>query len=200
MTSEDSLTEAGFFGIIAGVDEAGRGPLAGPVVAAAVILDSESPIEGLADSKKLSESQRNRLAILIKRHALSYSIAQASVTEIDHLNILQATLLAMQRAITGLSLLPEQVLVDGNRLPDLAVPARAIVKGDSKIKAISAASILAKVTRDAIMVGYHEQYPDFSFHIHKGYGTRRHIAEIEKFGCLDIHRQTFNPVKTLLVQ
>lgn len=200
MTSEDSLTEAGFFGIIAGVDEAGRGPLAGPVVAAAVILDPTHPIEGLADSKKLSENQRDHLAILIKQHALSYSIAQASVTEIDHLNILQATLLAMQRAIMGLSLLPEQILVDGNRLPDLTVPARAIVKGDSKIKAISAASILAKVTRDAIMVGYHEQYPDFSFHIHKGYGTQRHIAEIEKFGCLDIHRRTFNPVKTLLAK
>lgn len=200
MTPEDSLTEAGFFGIIAGVDEAGRGPLAGPVVAAAVILDPECPIEGLADSKKLSESQRECLALLIKQHALSYSIAQASVTEIDYLNILQATLLAMQRAVKELSLLPNQVLVDGNRLPDLAVPALAIIKGDSKIKAISAASILAKVTRDAIMVRYHKQYPDFSFHIHKGYGTKQHIAEIEKFGCLDIHRRTFNPVRTLLAQ
>lgn len=200
MTPEDSLTEAGFFGIIAGVDEAGRGPLAGPVVAAAVILDPECPIEGLADSKKLSESQRDCLALLIKQHALSYSIAQASVTEIDYLNILQATLLAMQRAVKELSLLPDQVLVDGNRLPDLTVPALAIIKGDSKIKAISAASILAKVTRDAIMVGYHKQYPDFSFHIHKGYGTKQHIAEIEKFGCLDIHRRTFNPVRTLLAQ
>lgn len=186
--------------MIAGVDEAGRGPLAGPVVAAAVILDPQRPIEGLADSKKLSESQRNRLAVLIKQHALSYSIAQASVTEIDHINILQATLLAMQRAVNGLSLLPDQVLVDGNRLPKLTIPACAIVKGDSKVKAISAASILAKVTRDAIMVGYHQQYPDFSFHIHKGYGTRQHIAEIEKFGCLGIHRRTFNPVKTLLLK
>jgi ribonuclease HII len=198
--AEDFLAETGLFGIVAGVDEAGRGPLAGPVVAAAVILDPQCPIVGLADSKKLSESQRNRLAIVIKQQALSYSIAQASVTEIDQLNILQATLLAMQRAVKGLSLLPEQVLVDGDRLPDLTVPALAIVKGDSKIKAISAASILAKVSRDAIMVECHERYPDFSFHIHKGYGTKQHIAEIEKFGCLDIHRRTFNPVKMLLAK
>ena len=195
---EKSLDEADSFGIIAGVDEAGRGPLAGPVVAAAVILDPNNPIAGLADSKKLSENQRNRLAVLIKQHALSYSIAQASVTEIDQINILQATLLAMQRAVNGLSLLPDQVLVDGNRLPNLTIPAQTIVKGDSKIKAISAASILAKVTRDAMMVEYRAQYPDFSFNIHKGYGTKQHIAEIHKYGCLDIHRRTFNPVKTLL--
>ncbi|MEQ1546163.1 ribonuclease HII [Methyloglobulus sp.] len=196
--TNNSLIEAGWVGVIAGVDEAGRGPLAGSVVAAAVILDTNKPIEGLADSKKLSEAQRNRLAVLIKQHALSYSIAQASVTEIDQINILQATLLAMQRAVNGLSLLPELVLVDGNKLPNLAIPAQAIVKGDSKVKAISAASILAKVTRDAIMVDYHAQYPDFSFHIHKGYGTKQHIAEIEKFGCLDIHRRTFNPVRSKL--
>lgn len=194
----DSLIESELIGIIAGVDEAGRGPLAGPVVAAAVILDPKYPIDGLADSKKLSENQRNRLAVLIKKHALSYAIAQASVAEIDSLNILQATLLAMQRAVSGLSVLPDQVLVDGNRLPVLTVPAQAIVKGDSKIKAISAASILAKVTRDAMMVAYNNEYPDYSFHIHKGYGTKLHIAEIEKYGCLDIHRRTFNPVKTLL--
>ncbi|MEQ1739466.1 MAG: ribonuclease HII [Methyloglobulus sp.] len=196
--TDDSLIESEWIGIIAGVDEAGRGPLAGPVVAAAVILDPQNPIEGLADSKKLSENQRNRLAALIKQQALSYSIAQASVTEIDQLNILQATLLAMQRAVNGLTVVPDQVLVDGNRLPKLAIPALAIVKGDSKIKAISAASILAKVTRDALMVACHKQHPDFSFHIHKGYGTKQHIAEIEKFGCLEIHRRTFNPVKTLL--
>jgi ribonuclease HII len=198
--TNDSLIEAGWVGIIAGVDEAGRGPLAGPVVAAAVILDPNNPIEGLADSKKLSENQRDCLAILIKQQALSYSVAQASVTEIDHINILQATLLAMQRAVSGLSLLPELVLVDGNRLPNLAIPAQAIVKGDSKVKAISAASILAKVTRDAMMVEYHKLYPDFSFHIHKGYGTKQHLAEIHKYGCLGIHRRTFNPVKTLLAQ
>jgi ribonuclease HII len=200
VASEDSLIESATAGIIAGVDEAGRGPLAGPVVAAVVILNPQIPIEGLADSKKLSENQRNRLAALIKQHALSYSIAQASVIEIDDLNILQATLLAMQRAVSGLSLLPAQVLVDGNRLPKLPIPAQAIVKGDSKVKAISAASILAKVTRDAIMVDFHTQYPDFSFHIHKGYGTKQHLAEIGQYGCLDIHRRTFNPVKTLLAK
>jgi ribonuclease HII len=200
VTSEDCLIEPKIVGLIAGVDEAGRGPLAGPVVAAAVILDPKNPIEGLADSKKLSENQRNRLATLIKQHALSYSIAQASVIEVDDLNILQATFLAMQRAVAGLSLQPDQVLVDGNRLPKLTIPAQAIVKGDSKVKAISAASILAKVTRDAIMIHYHQQYPDFAFHIHKGYGTKQHFAEIEQYGCLDIHRRTFNPVKTILAK
>lgn len=200
MAPKHSLIESATASIIAGVDEAGRGPLAGPVVAAAVILNPQIPIEGLADSKKLSEHQRNRLAALIKQHALSYSIAQASVIEIDDLNILQATLLAMQRAVSGLSLLPGQVLVDGNRLPKLPIPAQAIVKGDSKVKAISAASILAKVTRDAIMVDFHTQYPDFSFHIHKGYGTKQHLAEIGQYGWLDIHRRTFNPVKTLLAK
>jgi len=198
VTPEDSLSESTIVGLIAGVDEAGRGPLAGPVVAAAVVLDRKYPIEGLADSKKLSENQRNRLAVLIKQYALSYSVALASVTEIDKLNILQAALLAMQRAVAGLSFQPDQVLVDGNRLPKLTIPALAIVKGDSKVKAISAASILAKVTRDAIMVDYHQQYPDFAFHIHKGYGTKQHIAEIKQYGCLDIHRRTFNPVKTIL--
>ena len=197
---EDSLIDPTYTGLVAGVDEAGRGPLAGPVVAAAVILDPKNPIEGLADSKKLSETQRNRLALLIKQYALSYSIAQASVIEIDELNILQASLLAMQRAVNGLSLQPDQVLVDGNKPPKLVVPALAIIKGDSKVKAISAASILAKVTRDEIMVEYNKHYPDFAFHVHKGYGTKQHIAEIEKFGCLDIHRRTFNPVKSLLAK
>jgi ribonuclease HII len=198
MTSEYSLIEPADAGMIAGVDEAGRGPLAGPVVAAAVILDPKRPIEGLADSKKLSEKQRDRLALLIKQNALGYSIALANVDEIDKLNILQASLLAMQRAINGLNLLPDQVLVDGNKLPELTVPAHALVKGDTKVKAISAASILAKVTRDAIMVAYHEQYPNFAFHIHKGYGTKQHIAEIEQFGCLELHRRSFNPVRTIL--
>ncbi len=194
----DNEMDFAFLGLIAGVDEAGRGPLAGPVVAAAVILDLNRPIQGLADSKKLSENQRTHLAKLIKEQALSYSIAQASVVEIDRLNILQATLLAMQRAIAGLSVLPDQVLVDGNRLPVLNIPAQAIIKGDSKVKAISAASILAKVTRDAIMVDYHKEFPNFAFHIHKGYGTKQHIAEIERFGFLEIHRRSFNPVKTIL--
>ncbi len=186
--------------LVAGVDEAGRGPLAGPVFAAAVILDLQRPIAGLADSKVLSESKRNSLYILIKESALSWSIAQASVEEIDQLNILQATLLAMQRAVNGLSIQPDEVLVDGNRLPDLSMPAQAIVKGDSKVQAISAASILAKVERDKLMVGYHQQYPDFAFHVHKGYGTKQHLAEIEQFGFLDEHRRTFNPVKTMLMR
>jgi len=186
--------------LVAGVDEAGRGPLAGPVFAAAVILDPLRPIVGLADSKTLSENKRDSLYILIKEAALSWSIAAASVEEIDRLNILQATLLAMQRAVQGLSIQPEEVLVDGNRLPDLTMPAQAIVKGDSKVQAISAASILAKVERDKLMLDYHQRYPDFSFHLHKGYGTKQHLAEIERFGFLEIHRRTFNPVKTMLMR
>jgi ribonuclease HII len=186
--------------IVAGVDEAGRGPLAGPVFAAAVILDPMRPIAGLADSKTLSESKRDSLYIAIKEAALSWSIAEASVEEIDGLNILQATLLAMQRAVNGLNVRPDEVLVDGNRLPKLPMPAQAIVKGDSKVQAISAASILAKVERDRLMSGYYQQYPDFSFHLHKGYGTRQHLDEIERFGFLDIHRKTFNPIKTMLIQ
>jgi len=185
---------------VTGVDEAGRGPLAGPVFAAAVILDPLKPIAGLADSKILSESKRDSLYIIIKEAALSWSIAEASVEEIDQLNILQATLLAMQRAVNGLHVRPDQVLVDGNRLPDLAMPAQAIVKGDSKVQAISAASILAKVERDKLMVDYGQQYPDFSFHLHKGYGTKQHLAEIERFGFLNVHRKTFNPVKTMLMR
>ncbi|WP_340122156.1 ribonuclease HII [Methylobacter svalbardensis] len=186
--------------IIAGVDEAGRGPLAGPVFAAAVILDPLRPITGLADSKILSASKRDSLYILIKEAALSWSIAEASVEEIDELNILQATLLAMQRAVNGLPIQPDEVLVDGNRFPKLSMPAQAIVKGDSKVQAISAASILAKVERDKLMVDYHQNYPDFAFHLHKGYGTKQHLAEIEQFGFLDVHRRTFNPVKTMLMR
>ena len=186
--------------LIAGVDEAGRGPLAGPVVAAAVVLDPLRPIDGLADSKILSERKRDNLDEIIKACALSWSVGVASVDEIDELNILQATLLAMQRAVYGLSISPDEVLVDGNQLPDLLMPAQAIVKGDSKVQSISAASIVAKVERDRIMVDYHEKYPNFSFHIHKGYGTRQHILEIEQFGFLAIHRKTFNPVKTMIAQ
>ncbi len=186
--------------LVAGVDEAGRGPLAGPVFAAAVILNPQRPIAGLADSKILSESKRDSLYSLIKESALSWSIAGASVEEIDQLNILQATLLAMQRAVKGLHIQPDEVLVDGNRLPALPMPAQAIVKGDSKVQAISAASILAKVERDKLMVDYHQRYPDFAFHLHKGYGTKQHLAEIEQFGFLDVHRRTFNPVKTMLMR
>ena len=191
-------TAEGF--IVAGVDEAGRGPLAGPVFAAAVVLDPMRPIAGLADSKILNASKRDSLYLIIKEAALSWSIAQASVEEIDRLNILQATLLAMQRAVNGLHILPDQVLVDGNRLPDLSMPAQAIVKGDSKVQAISAASILAKVERDKLMVDYHQRYPEFSFHVHKGYGTKQHLAEIGQCGFLDVHRRTFNPVKTMLMR
>nr|WP_281355241.1 ribonuclease HII [Candidatus Methylobacter favarea] len=185
---------------ITGVDEAGRGPLAGPVVAAAVILNPMRPIEGLADSKILSEPKRNSLSIIIKETALSWSVAQATVEEIDELNILQATFLAMRRAINNLHVQPDEALIDGNCIPDLAVPARAIIRGDSKVKAISAASILAKVERDKIMCGYYKEYPDFSFHEHKGYGTKQHLAEIEQFGFSDIHRRTFNPVKSIIIQ
>ena len=169
-------------------------------MAAAVILDPVRPINGLADSKTLSEDKRNRLFKMIKENTLSWSVGMASVEEIDGLNILQATLLAMQRAVNGLAILPDEVLIDGNRLPHLSIPAQAIVKGDSKVKAISAASILAKVERDKIMVDYHNKYPDFSFHLHKGYGTRQHINEIDQFGILPVHRRTFNPVKRMIAQ
>jgi ribonuclease HII len=186
--------------LVAGVDEAGRGPLAGPAVAAAVILDPQKPIEGLADSKILSERKRDSLFDIIKIYALSWSVGMASVEEIDEFNILQATLLAMQRAVNGLAIQPDEALIDGNRLPNLLIPAQAIIKGDSKVKAISAASILAKVERDKIMVDYHKKYPDFSFHLHKGYGTGQHLNEIEQFGFLPIHRKTFNPVRTMILQ
>jgi ribonuclease HII len=186
--------------LVAGVDEAGRGPLAGPVVAAAVILDPLKPIEGLADSKILSERKRDSLFDIIKIYALSWSVEMASVEEIDEFNILQATLLAMQRAVNGLTIQPDEALIDGNRLPDLLIPAQAIIKGDSKVQAISAASILAKVERDKIMVDYHKKYPDFSFHLHKGYGTGQHLHEIGQLGFLPIHRKTFNPVRTMILQ
>jgi len=186
--------------LVAGVDEAGRGPLAGPVVAAAVILNPLRPIVGLADSKILSERKRDSLSVTIKEVALSWSVGVASVEEIDKFNILQATLLAMQRAVYGLAVQPDEVLIDGNRLPDLLIPAQAIVKGDSKVKVISAASIVAKVERDSIMADYHNKYPDFSFHLHKGYGTKQHLMEIKQFGFLPIHRKTFNPVKTMILQ
>jgi ribonuclease HII len=186
--------------LVAGVDEAGRGPLAGPVVAVAVILDPLKPIDGLADSKILSEHKRDSLFEIIKAAALSWSVGVASVDEIDEFNILQATLLAMQRAVNGLAIEPDKVLIDGNRLPSLIIPAQAIVKGDSKVNVISAASIMAKVERDKIMVDYHKKYPYFSFHLHKGYGTQQHLTEIEQFGILQVHRKTFNPVKTMLSQ
>lgn len=185
-------------GLVAGVDEAGRGPLAGPVVAAAVILDELRPIHGLADSKKLSARRREALFDEIRAKALCCSIAQASVEEIDELNILQATLLAMRRAVMGLRLPPKLVLVDGNRLPVLDIRAEAIVKGDDKVPAISAASILAKVTRDRWCLEYHQQFPQYGFDQHKGYGTADHLAALRLHGPCPQHRRTFRPVTDLL--
>jgi len=185
-------------GLIAGVDEAGRGPLAGPVVAAAVILDDLHPIPGLADSKKLTALKREHLFDQIRAKALCCSIAEATVEEIDALNILQATLLAMQRAVNGLRLKPNKVLVDGNQLPVLDVLAEAIVKGDSKVQAISAASILAKVHRDRLCLAMHAQYPEYSFHLHKGYGTAAHLAALQEFGASPWHRKSFSPVAQVL--
>jgi len=185
-------------GLVAGVDEAGRGPLAGPVVAAAVILDDLHPIAGLADSKKLSATRREALFDEIRAKALCCSIAEASVEEIDRLNILQATLLAMRRAVLGLRLKPKMVLVDGNRLPTLDMPAEAIVKGDALVPAISAASILAKVHRDRWCVQVDEQYPQYGFAGHKGYGTALHMAALREHGACIHHRRSFAPVARVL--
>jgi ribonuclease HII len=187
-------------GLVAGVDEAGRGPLAGPVFAAAVILDDMSPISGLADSKKLSPKKRDQLYDIIKARALCFCVATASVHEIDQLNILQATLLAMQRAVKGLRLKPKKVLVDGNRLPVLDVRAEAIVKGDSKVASISAASILAKVERDRWCMEIDSQYPLYGFAIHKGYGTRFHLNALKEHGPCALHRSSFAPVAHYLVK
>ncbi len=184
-------------GLVAGVDEAGRGPLAGPVVAAAVILDELHPIQGLADSKKLSPVRREKFYHEIRAKALCCSIAEASVEEIDRLNILQATLLAMRRAVEGLRLKPVKVLVDGNRLPVLDVLAEAIVKGDAKIPAISAASILAKVHRDRWCADYDREFPQYGFATHKGYGTAEHLAALNEHGACPQHRKSFAPVANL---
>ena len=181
--------------LICGVDEAGRGPLAGPVSAAAVILDPSRPIEGLADSKKLSEKQRDRLAPLIRARALAWAVAYAEVEEIDRLNILQATLLAMKRAVEALSIQPQQVLVDGLYCPQTGIPSRAIVKGDSKVAAISAASILAKTARDELMLALHGCYPQYGFDAHKGYPTAAHLAALREHGVSVVHRKTFKPVR-----
>lgn len=185
-------------GLTAGVDEAGRGPLMGPVVAAAVILNDLKPIKGLADSKKLTALQRDRLFDEIRAKALCCSIAMATVEEIDELNILQATLLAMKRAVEGLRLKPHKALVDGNRLPSLSMLAEAIVKGDAKVPAISAASILAKVTRDRWCFDYDLQYPQYGFAGHKGYGTAAHLLALREYGACPQHRKTFAPVAAVL--
>ena len=178
-----------------GVDEAGRGPLAGAVFAAAVILDSRHPIKGLADSKLLSAKRREILAIEIKQHALAYCVATASVAEIDAINILQATLLAMKRAIEGLSICPDEVLVDGLYVPRVAIPSRAIVEGDRTIAEISAASILAKTARDDDMRQWDVRYPQYGFAQHKGYGTRAHLEALYRVGPCEIHRESFAPVR-----
>lgn len=187
-------------GLVAGVDEAGRGPLAGPVVAAAVILDELQPIKGLADSKVLTARRREQLFDEIRAKALCCSIAQASVEEIEQLNILQATLLAMRRAVEGLRLKPTLVLVDGNRLPLLTMRAEAIVKGDALVAAISAASILAKVHRDRWCADIDVQYPQYGFAKHKGYGTAQHLVALTKHGACPEHRKTFRPVAEVLIE
>jgi len=199
MTGEidNDLPESDTSKILAGVDEAGRGPLAGPVVAAAVILNASYQIDGLADSKTLSPLRRETLANKIRLHAAAWALGIASVEEIDQLNILQATLLAMQRAVMGLGMTPELVLVDGNRTPRLSCPVRAVVRGDATIKSISAASILAKVTRDAILQELDVEYPGYGFAIHKGYPTIAHQRALRELGPSPVHRRSFAPVKRL---
>ena len=185
----------------AGVDEAGRGPLVGSVFAAAVVLPEEYDLPGLTDSKKLSERRRDELAVLIKQQALAWCVAAASVEEIDRLNILHATMLAMRRAVHGLERLPEKVWIDGNRVPtDLGCEAEAVVKGDSKIIQISAASVLAKTARDAEMYALAERYPQYGFERHKGYGTAEHLAALQRHGALPEHRRSFAPVRAILAQ
>ncbi len=183
--------------LVCGVDEAGRGPLAGAVYAAAVILDPQCPIEGLADSKTLSEKKRKSLTIQIKEHALAWAIASSSVEEIDQINILQASLLAMKRAIEGLNIVPQRVLVDGLHCPKITIPAQAIVKGDSKVEAIAAASILAKTARDEEMYRLHALYPQYDFARHKGYPTARHLALLSEHGVSSVHRLSYGPVRKL---
>lgn len=184
--------------LIAGVDEAGRGPLAGPVIAAAVILDPDRPVEGVTDSKKLTERRRERLEIEIQQYALAWAIGRAEVEEIDEINILQASLLAMKRAVEGLQLIPSHVQVDGNKTPLINLPVEAIVKGDSLIPAIGAASILAKVARDRELVAMHDQYPEYDFARHKGYPTKAHFAALEEHGVSPIHRRSFGPVRRII--
>lgn len=184
--------------LIAGVDEVGRGPLAGPVVAAAVILDPTRPIVGLADSKQLSAARRERLAAEIRAKALAWALGRAEVAEIDRINILQASLLAMQRAVMALPIAPEQVLVDGNRCPPLACPCQAIVKGDATVPAIGAASILAKVARDAELRELHDRYPQYDFARHKGYPTAAHLDALRRHGPCPEHRRSFAPVAAVL--
>lgn len=182
---------------VCGVDEAGRGPLAGPVVAAAVILDPQRPIDGLNDSKKLSAARRERLATMIREQAIAWSVAEASVEEIDSLNILHATMLAMQRAVAGLAVRPRRALIDGNRCPALEVPAEAVVKGDGSVAAIAAASILAKTVRDAGMAELDARYPGYGFLQHMGYPTAQHLDALVRLGATPVHRRSFGPVRAV---
>lgn len=184
--------------IICGVDEAGRGPLAGPVFAAAVILDRERPILGLRDSKKLNEAKRDELAPQIREQAIAWAVAKASEEEIDRLNILQASLLAMKRAVYALSTVPTLALIDGNKCPVMRIQSIAIVEGDDKIEAISAASILAKTARDAALVKLHKKYPQYGFDQHKGYGTALHLERLREHGASPVHRRSFAPVRAVL--
>jgi ribonuclease HII len=197
--SDAATLDFDYAGILfCGVDEAGRGPLAGPVFAAAVILDPARPISGLRDSKKLSETRRNTLALQIKEHALSWSIAQCTEIEIDEVNILQATMLAMRRAIEGLHVQPELALIDGNRCPVLQMRSQAIVQGDDKVAAISAASILAKTARDAALLELHARYPHYAFDQHKGYPTALHLERLRMHGASPVHRKSYAPVRAVL--
>jgi ribonuclease HII len=187
-------------GLVAGVDEAGRGPLAGPVVAGAVILDPENPIAGLKDSKRLTAARRDLLYTEIREKALAWAVGRADVDEIDRINILQATMLAMQRAVAGLQPAAEHALIDGNRCPDLACPAQAIVKGDSRVAAISAASIMAKVTRDREMLLLDAMYPGYGLAQHKGYPSKAHIQALESLGVSPVHRCSYAPVRRIMEQ
>lgn len=184
--------------LICGVDEAGRGPLAGPVYAAAVILNPMHPVLGLMDSKKLSEKKREKLALEIKEHAFAWAIARAEVSEIDRINILQASLLAMKRAVEALQITPTEALIDGLHCPKLLIPSSAIVKGDTFVAEISAASILAKTARDAEMMIMHLQFPLYGFDKHKGYPTAMHVAALQKYGVTTIHRVSFSPVRKMM--
>lgn len=184
--------------LVCGVDESGRGPLAGPVYAACVILDPDRRIEGLADSKTLREQERNRLTAAIKSYSIAWAVASASVREIDRLNILQASLLAMKRAVKSLPVIPSRVLIDGNQSPRLSFPVTTIVRGDSLVPEISAASILAKTARDAEMVALHRRFPHYGFDRHKGYSTEQHIAALRVHGASVVHRRSFAPVRELM--
>lgn len=186
--------------LICGVDEAGRGPLAGPVFGACVVLNADDPIAGLADSKKLSPSRREQLGLEIRNRAAAWAIASATVEEIDRLNILRASLLAMRRAVEQLRLVPDEVLVDGLHCPDLRFPTRAVVRGDSTVEAISAASILAKTARDAAMLALHARFPEYGFDRHKGYPTAAHLEALRRHGVSAVHRRSFAPVRALCVR